>query len=86
MKVAFTAQAKADLLHWLQAEPTVKDKIDKLICNALQDPRTGIGKPEALKHHKPLWSRRITKEHRLVYYVQDDTLMVVLCRFHYINL
>ena len=47
-------------------------------------PFTGIGKPEPLKHDlKGKWSRRITDEHRIVYSVQETTVLILSCRFHY---
>ncbi len=45
--------------------------------------KAGLGKPEALKHElSGLWSRRITKEHRLVYSVSDQEIVIVSCKFH----
>jgi toxin YoeB len=55
-----------------------------LLDEVLQTPFIGTGKPEPLKYgYEECWSRRITEEHRLVYIVQDDTLTVLQCRFHY---
>jgi toxin YoeB len=49
-----------------------------------RSPFEGIGKPEPLKHNlSGFWSRRIDEEHRLVYSVQDDTLLIAQCRYHY---
>lgn len=86
MKPKITPEAQADIDHWKQVDPKIKQKIDSLVKDALQQPFRGLGKPEALKHHKPLWSRRITKEHRLVYYVEGESLIIVSCRYHYTNL
>jgi toxin YoeB len=49
-----------------------------------RNPFEGIGKPEALKHDlKGYWSRRITDEHRVVYRVEDETIIIIQCKFHY---
>lgn len=88
MKPKITQEAAADIAWWKQNNPKVKAKIDELVRAALEDPKSGIGKPEPLKHHKSLWSRRITQEHRFVYYVdvENDLLIIVSCCYHYTNL
>ena len=59
-------------------------KIVSLIKDVQRDPFSGLGKPEALKHElSGLWSRRITKEHRLVYSVSDEEIVIISCKFHY---
>jgi toxin YoeB len=59
-------------------------RIKALLRDAREHPFTGIGKPEPLKHDlSGCWSRRITKEHRLVYSLEGDVLIVHQCRFHY---
>lgn len=59
-------------------------RINKLITDIQRDPFAGIGKPEPLKHSlSGYWSRRINEEHRLVYKVQDDNLLIAQCRYHY---
>lgn len=58
--------------------------MDELINDALRTPFEGKGKPEPLRH--PLagfWSRRVNKEHRLVYAITDDALLIAACRYHY---
>jgi toxin YoeB len=58
--------------------------MNELIKTAIRTPFEGIGKPEPLKHGlKGYWSRRITDEHRLVYKVQDDSILIAQCRYHY---
>lgn len=83
MKVRISPQAKSDLQYWAENDPKTHNKVMELIKSAKESPFKGIGKPEALKHRKPLWSRRITKEHRLVYYVEQGDLCIVACRYHY---
>ena len=59
-------------------------RIMELLAGCIADPFKGIGKPEPLKQNlKRLWSRRITAEHRLVYRVTDNRIMVMQCRYHY---
>lgn len=89
MKVAFTAEALTDYLHWAANDHETLQRINDLIEDARRHPFTGIGKPEPLKG--PLagfWSRRITREHRLVYRVSgtagaDQWIEVVQARYHY---
>ena len=60
------------------------EQIDRLIKEILREPLAGIGQPEALKHALAgFWSRRITGEHRIVYSVEDDALLIPQLRFHY---
>jgi len=59
-------------------------KIFTLIRDIQRDPFRGLGKPEPMRRkHQGLWSRRITLEHRLVYSVSDEQIVIVACRFHY---
>jgi toxin YoeB len=68
----------------LQADGQVLKRIKRLIDDALRDPTDGIGKPEPLKHMLAgTWSRRITDEHRLVYLVDEEDLVILQARFHY---
>jgi toxin YoeB len=65
------------------ADKKVDAKIVSLIKDVQREPFSGLGKPEALKHElSGLWSRRITKEHRLVYSVSDQEIVIVSCKFH----
>jgi toxin YoeB len=68
----------------VQIDKKVYAKIVELIKEIQRDPFVGKGKPEPLKHQlSGLWSRRITEEHRLVYKVLEDEIVIVSCRFHY---
>ncbi|NES99226.1 MAG: Txe/YoeB family addiction module toxin [Sphaerospermopsis sp. SIO1G1] len=83
-KVAFEPQAFADLGEWGIEDKKVFKKILSLIKDIQRDPFSGIGKPEPLKYElQGYWSRRITDEHRLVYKVEEDVLMVISCKYHY---
>ena len=59
-------------------------RVNRLIADVLRDPVAGIGKPEPLRHMLAgVWSRRITQEHRLVYLVDGDDVVILQARFHY---
>ncbi len=84
MTVHWSAGAREDLAHWRTCEPRVAERIDALIKAIGRDPFRGMGKPEPLRG--PLsgwWSRRITREHRLVYRVERGAIWVIQARYHY---
>ncbi len=82
--IAFSRQAWADYQYWIQHDRAVARRIARLIEECLRDPSHGVGKPEPLKHELAGYrSRRITKEHRLVYGVAKGRCVVVQCRYHY---
>ena len=84
MRLVFTPHGWGDYTYWLAADRTMPKRINSLIDDALRDPVTGIGKPEPLRHmFAGARSRRITDEHRLVYLVDGDDLVVLQARFHY---
>ena len=83
-KVAFLARAFDEFNLWAVQDKKIYSKIVSLIKDVNRDPFAGLGKPEPLKHDlSGLWSRRITDEHRLVYRVTDEEIVVVSCKFHY---
>lgn len=83
-KIAFLPQAFNDYNDWIKNDKKIHAKIIELIKEIQRDPFVGKGKPEPLKHQlQGLWSRRITEEHRLVYKVLDDEVVIMSCRFHY---
>ncbi|WP_194927354.1 Txe/YoeB family addiction module toxin [Catenulispora pinisilvae] len=84
MRLVFTATGWADYQHWQQVDRAQVRRINKLIEGTLRDPFDGIGKPEQLRHGlSSAWSRRITEEHRLVYVVQGDDIVIFQARYHY---
>ena len=84
MKVVFSEQAWEDYLFWQTQDRKVLNRINQLIRACIREPYAGIGKPEPLKHaFTGYWSRRITDEHRLVYKVSEDTLLIAQARYHY---
>ena len=83
MNVAFDKTGWEDYTSWT-GEPTMLRRINRMIEEALRDPGQGIGKPERLTENlSGYWSRRITDEHRLVYAVRGDNLIIVQARYHY---
>ena len=84
MRLIFADEAWDDYLYWQKHDKQMVDRINKLIKEIQREPFSGIGKPEALKHALAgFWSRRITDEHRMVYRVEGNTLLVAQLRFHY---
>ncbi|MDD3546104.1 MAG: Txe/YoeB family addiction module toxin [Saccharofermentanales bacterium] len=84
MKVIFSSQAREDYLHWQQTDRKMLKRINALIKEISRTPFEGTGKPEPLRHALAgYWSRRITDEHRLVYKMQDDAVLIAQARFHY---
>lgn len=86
MKVCFTPLGWEDYLHWQQHDRALLRRINALIKDICRDPESGdgLGKPERLKGNLSGYlSRRINQEHRLVYAIKDDTLLIVMCRYHY---
>jgi len=76
--------ALAQFREWERRDKKVFARIVELLADARQNPFRGIGKPEPLKYQfTGCWSRRITKEHRLVYKVTNDAIVVVACKYHY---
>jgi toxin YoeB len=84
VRLVFTSHGWDDYQHWVQTDRATLKRINRLIDDALRDPFSGIGKPEQLRHVlSGAWSRRITEEHRLVYLVDGDDLVVLQARYHY---
>ena len=84
MKVAFEKQAFKDFSTWATEDKKLYQRNVNLITDTLRNPYAGIGKPEPLKHElKGYWSKRINDEHRLVYKIEDDTLIILACKYHY---
>lgn len=71
-------------LFWQKEDKNILKRINQLIKEVLRHPFIGTGKPEPLKGNlKGLWSRRINHEHRLVYIVEETTIIIVDCKGHY---
>ena len=84
MKVVWASGAWQDYLYWSRTDVRVRDKINSLVEDIQRHPFTGLGKPEPLKRNlRGFWSRRINREHRLVYRIEQGTLEIAQCRLHY---
>ena len=84
MKIVFLDQAWEDYLYWQNTDKAMLKKVNSLIKEIERLPFDGIGKPEPLKHNLTgLWSRRITLDHRLVYKIENESIVVFQCRYHY---
>lgn len=84
MRFVFDLAGWEDYQWWQKNDRRLLNRINILLDDALRDPTDGRGQPERLKHRSDaVWSRRITQEHRLVYRLIGDDLVVLQARFHY---
>ncbi|HDL7835668.1 TPA: Txe/YoeB family addiction module toxin [Yersinia enterocolitica] len=84
MKIIFSSCSWEDYLYWQQTDKKILKRINGLVKNIQRTPFEVKGKPEPLKHNLAgFWSRRMTEEHRLVYEVSGDNLLIATCRYHY---
>lgn len=73
-----------DYLYWQTHDKKILKRINQLVKDISRNPFEGIGKPEPLKENLAgLWSRRIDGEHRIVYAVEDNAVLIFSCRGHY---
>jgi len=84
VKLIFSEHAWDDYLYWQGTDRKILDRINKLIKEIQHSPFEGLGRPEPLKHGlSGYWSRRINDEHRIVYKVEADCLLIAQLRYHY---
>lgn len=84
MNVTFTPTALDDLRYWLKTEKRQAERVLALLEEIRRTPFEGTGKPESLRFQLAgCWSRRIDREHRLVYQVEEAEIVVIACRYHY---
>lgn len=84
MKLIFSERAWEDYLYWQENDRKLVARINQLIREIQREPFSGIGKPEPLKHaFQGYWSRRINEEHRIVYKIQGDSVLIAQLRYHY---
>lgn len=84
MKITFSENAWEDYLYWQEKDRKMLKKVNLLIKDIQRTPFEGLGNPEQLKYDlSGLWSRRIDREHRLVYNVTNDQVFIYACRYHY---
>jgi toxin YoeB len=82
-RISFDGPAFDDFNEWQRLNKAIHKRIIELLKDVRRDPFTGIGKPEALKHElRGHWSRRINQEHRLIYRVLENEIVVTSCRDH----
>ena len=83
-EAVFSTVFLRDLVYWTKANPRMALKVLRLVNAILRDPFDGLGKPEPLRHGLAgMWSRRIDKENRLVYQVEDERVRFLAARYHY---
>lgn len=84
MKLIFSENAWEDYLYWQKTDKKILKRINLLIHDIQRLPYEGIGKPEPLKHAlSGFWSRRINSEHRIVYRVENDSVLIAQLRYLY---
>ena len=84
MNVSLTPTALEDLRYWLKTDKQQSERILSLLEETRRTPFAGSGKPEPLRFQLAgCWSRRIDREHRLVYQVLEGEILVLSCPFHY---
>jgi toxin YoeB len=84
MKFIFVEESWEDYVYWQKTDKIKLKRINELLRDIARTPFHGIGKPEPLKYkYSGFWSRRIDEEHRLIYRVKDDEILIAKCRFHY---
>jgi len=86
MRLEFKPQAFEDLQYWVAYQPKIAKRVLRMIEESQKTPFGGIGKPEPLKNElSGWWSKRIDGEHRLVYKVENDRLIIAQAKGHYGN-
>jgi toxin YoeB len=84
LKLIFSENAWEDYLYWQNTDKQILKRINELIKDIQKNKYKGIGKPEPLKHNlSGYWSRRINNEHRLIYKIEEDKIMIAQLRYHY---
>lgn len=84
MRLVWSTEAWEDYLWWQAQDRRTLKRINVLITDVMRNGNEGIGKPEPLRHDfAGYWSRRITEEHRLVYKLSGDDVLIAACRYHY---
>ena len=84
MKLIFAESAWEDYLYWQKQDKKILNRINTLVKEIKRSPFEGVGKPEPLKHAlSGYWSRRINREHRIVYKIANKQLIIAQCRYHY---
>lgn len=83
-KLVFVEESWEDYLYWQKNDKKILKRINALLKDTSRNPFDDIGKPEPLKFkYQGFWSRRIDSEHRIIYQVKGDEILIAKCRFHY---
>lgn len=81
---SFTPTSFTQYNEWADTDRKIRNKIIELLKDIQRNPFNGIGKPEPLKYQSNnCWSRRINHEHRLIYQVTPDGIIIISCKYHY---
>ncbi|MFC2161209.1 Txe/YoeB family addiction module toxin [Acidobacteriota bacterium] len=84
MKIIFSSQSWEDYLYWQKTDQIILKRINSLIKEISRNPFLGKGKPEPLKYALAgYWSRRINEEHRIIYKIKGDAILIAQIRYHY---
>ncbi|MFQ0973066.1 Txe/YoeB family addiction module toxin [Gilliamella sp. CG35] len=84
MNKLFSDESWNDYLYWQATDKKMIKRINELLKDISKTPFSGVGKPEALKFNlSGYWSRRINSEHRLVYKIENNCIIILSCRYHY---
>jgi toxin YoeB len=84
MKLVFSEHAWEDYICWQKTDKKILKRINELIQDIQRNKYEGKGKPEPLKHTlSAYWSRRITNEHRIVYKIEGNKVLIAQLRYHY---
>ena len=85
MKIVFSDKAWDDYIYWQENDKKVLKRINEIIKDITRNKYQGIGKPEPLRYQLAgYWSRRITSEHRIVYRIESNSVLIAQARYHYI--
>lgn len=84
MKLIFSEHAWEEYQYWVRTDRQMLKRVNRLIQEIVRDPYSGVGKPEPLQHGlSGYWSRRSDSEHRIVYRMAEDAVLVAQLRYHY---
>ncbi len=84
MRLVFSQDAWEDYLYWQRTDKKTLRRVNELIRDIIRNKYEGVGKPEPLRHNLAgYWSRRIDSEHRLVYRIEGNDVLIAQLRYHY---
>lgn len=84
MILSWSEHAWEDYLYWQKTDKQTLKRINQIIEDIIRHPFEGLGNPEPLRHNwSGYWSRRIDREHRVVYKATENEVIIAQCRYHY---